>query len=210
MEGQTSMNNNILIAGRIHKGISYAQYMDRTKVKLLSANINDFNSEELKTFEYTKLNLQRSLRIEKNYSISPELKAAVSGLEKDQTWVVLTEDWCGDSAQTLPYIAKIAESSRKVELSILLRDSNPDIMDLYLTNGTRSIPKLIAFDRDWNEIFQWGPRPQEARDLFLRLKTQDLPKEKIYEQLHLWYANNKGAAIEHEFLALLDSYKSHR
>ncbi|MCU7496171.1 MAG: thioredoxin family protein [Ignavibacteria bacterium] len=200
------MNGNILLANRFHKALSYQQYMERTKIKVLTSDATLFDEELLKRFEYSRLNLQRSLRIEKLYSVSPELTSITTNLPKEHIWVVLTEDWCGDSAQILPCIAKIAATTTKIELGILLKDENPDIMDQFLTNGTRSIPKLIGFDRSWNELYRWGPRPEALQELFLTLKSEGIPKEKLYENLQMWYNNNHGKEIEREFREMLSPF----
>lgn len=197
------MDGNILIANRLHKALSYTQYMERTKIRVLTSDATLFNQELLEKFEYSRLNLQRSIRIEKVYSVSDDLKSLVSNLPQEHLWAVITEDWCGDSAQTVPYIAKIAAASPKIELAILLRDENPDIIDQYLTNGTRSIPKLIGFDKNWNELYRWGPRPLALQELFVRWKSEGIPREKLYENLQIWYNNNQGKELEREFADML-------
>ncbi len=117
--------------------------------------------------------------------------------------MILTESWCGDSAQISPYIA---EQNQRIDLRILLRDENLDIMDQYLTDGkSRSIPKLIAFDCQGNELFQWGPRPAEAQAFVIKAKQDGIPKEHYLGKLHKWYASNKGKAIEDEFKKILVS-----
>jgi hypothetical protein len=119
--------------------------------------------------------------------------------------MVISEAWCGDSAQNLPYIAKIAECNPLINLRIILRDSNLDIMDLYLADGkSRSIPKLVAFDEDGNELFQWGARPKEAQELVTRLKNEGMEKEKFLEQLHLWYGRDRGRTLENELKIILE------
>jgi hypothetical protein len=152
---------------------------------------------------YLPLNLARTLRIEKTYSPSSRVQAAASAIRDAQLWMVLTEPWCGDSAQNLPYIFKIAACNPLIDVRILLRDQNLDIMDAYLTNGTRGIPKLVAFDLQGRELFRWGPRPKPAVGLFRRLKDEGIPTSELREQLHLWYAKNHGKALEAEFADLL-------
>lgn len=200
------MDGNILIANRLHKALSYQQYMERTKVKVLTSDASQFDEAVLQRFEFSRLNLQRSLRVEKLYSVSSGLKSITSSLPQDHLWVVITEDWCGDSAQNLPYIAKIAATTPRIELAILLRDENLDIIDEYLTNGTRSIPKLIGLDRSWNELYRWGPRPRALQDLFLRLKSEGMQKEKIYENLQAWYNRDHGRELEREFSEILTPF----
>jgi thioredoxin-like negative regulator of GroEL len=104
--------------------------------------------------------------------------------------MVLTEPWCGDSAFLLPIIAEAAALSNHVTLRILLRDDNLDVMDQYLTGGSRSIPKLVAFSADGDELFTWGPRPEEARQLFASLREEHDDKMKAIEELIAHYEDD--------------------
>jgi thioredoxin-like negative regulator of GroEL len=115
---------------------------------------------------------------------------------------VLAESWCGDAAQIVPFLSKIAEGSEgKMALTILFRDEQVELMNEFLTNGTRSIPKLIATDEGGNVLFQWGPRPKRAQDLMLSLKQNpELSAEQAKMQLHKWYAENKGADVLDELM----------
>lgn len=112
---------------------------------------------------YKKYNFERTQAVHRAYTPSDELHAALADLDAPQLWMVLTEPWCGDSAYNLPVIAEAATTSDEVTLRILYRDENLDIMDQYLTNGSRSIPKLVAFDEDGDVLFTWGPRPEPVR-----------------------------------------------
>ncbi len=179
--------------------LTYKQYIDLTIKEIESTDVNSLNDAEKTLFEYKKLNLQRSSRIEKYYLVNDELKSIIQNIKQIQTWVIITENWCGDSAQNLAYIAAFTKMNPSITLKIILRDSNLDIMDQYLTDGSRSIPKLIAFDENWNELFNWGPRPQAAKELMEQLKKEGLSKTDKYEKLHLWYGRNRGKDIEQEF-----------
>jgi len=180
-------------------GISYKNFMELTQNK-----IDDKTFRNNEKYDVTKLNLQRSNRIYRTYNVNEELKNSILKIDTPHIWMVITEDWCGDSAQNLPYISKIAEMNPLIELKIILRDSNLDIMDLYLTDGnSRSIPKLVAFDKDGDEIFQWGPRPKSAQKKVEDGKRSGLTKDEYLANLHSWYAENKGKDLEGEFLELL-------
>lgn len=156
---------------------------------------------------FTKLNLSRMRRISKTLNVNDELRDITKGLQKQQ-WVVITEAWCGDSAQILPIIHKISESSQgKIKLNILLRDQNPELMENYHTNGSRAIPKLIAFNEHWDELFKWGPRPAPAQKLLTNWKKdpQGCSWEDFEKELHTWYANDKGNIVMEEFKQLLNA-----
>nr|WP_319776167.1 thioredoxin family protein [uncultured Sphaerochaeta sp.] len=191
---------------RPHNGLTYSEFRQKMIDYVENTNPENLDEKEKSIYNYSKLNLHRSKRIERVYEVSDELKSILEGIKEPQIWMVLTEDWCGDSAQNLPYIVKIAEQNPLVNLRILPRDENLDIMDQYLTNGTsRSIPKLVAFDETGNEIFQWGPRPKAAQDLVNELKKSGLEKNEFMEKLHLWYAGNRGKSLEQEFVSILCS-----
>ena len=184
-----------------HGGMTYEEY------KMLFADEieNPPDVDEKNNYDIIKLNFARSTRVEKQFVPSDELVEAVNKISEPQLWMVLTESWCGDSAQNLPVLAKISELSKNVKLRILLRDSNLEIIDQYLTNGTRSIPKLIAFDEEGNELFRWGARPAAAQQLINELKERGLQKNEWLIELHKWYANNRGKEIEKELLELLNN-----
>lgn len=189
--------HNFFAERRPHNGLTYDEYWKNFEDELKNKN-------EASQSEFKKLNYQRSSRIHKTYTINESLRAKISNINTPQIWMVITENWCGDSAQNLPYIAEFAKCNTLIDLRILLRDQNLDIMDLYLTDGkSRSIPKLIAFDLKGNELFQWGPRPKEAQELIRSAKLQGKQKEEFMKDLHSWYANDKGKSIEEELFDLI-------
>lgn len=196
------MSNKLIISDKLSSAFSYSEFKDYSEKIVESLKSAELNEEESSLFEYRKLNLTRINRVEKTYEPSDNIKNIISEIDK-QIWMVITEDWCGDSAQNLPAIAKIALLNNNVSLKIVLRDRNLDLMDLYLTDGKRSIPKLIALDEELNEIFIWGPRPRKAQEYFDNLKNQGLVKEEIIKEIHSWYAKDKCQSLENEFIQLL-------
>jgi len=188
---------------RPHNGLTYNEYMEKFKDEVNNTNPEQLNDNEKESFEFKKLNFQRTQRIKKSYEVSEELKSEIENIKEKQIWMVITETLCGDSAQNLPYIAKFALLNTNIDLRIILRDANNDIMDLYLTNGTKSIPKLIAFDLEGNELFMWGPRPKAAQELIVQWKNEGIVKPELYEKLHLWYGRNRGKEIEADFQEIL-------
>ena len=188
-----------------HSGYTYEEYCKKTQNEIDNANPGNLSKKEIERLKIIKLNQHRSCRIDKHYIVANEVREEVDKIFEPQIWMVITENWCGDSAQCVPYIAKIASLNNNIDFSIILRDSHPEVMDLYLTNGTRSIPKLIVFDKDGNEKFSWGPRPKEAQKLFNQWKAEGIAKPELYEKLHLWYSKDKGKNIENEILQLVKS-----
>ena len=165
------------------------------------APIGDMTEKEQEMFAYYELNWARSIRVEKVYQPSDQALHALQTMKSKQTWIVITEGWCGDSAQSLPVIAALAQASEgRIELRIVSRDEYPELLEQYPTNGSMSIPKLIACDIHGNEEWNWGPRPKKAQELFDELRAQNAEKQEIYKSLHGFYAKDKGQCIETEII----------
>ena len=183
--------------------LSYNEYLKIFYNQISVENSESLNEYDRIHFENRKINFQRTSRLNKTFIPADETKHKFSQIVNPQVWIVITESWCGDSAQNIPILAKLASLSELVDFKIVLRNSNLDFMDLYLTNGKRSIPKLIVSDENDNELFVWGPRPVEAQNLFTKLKYEGVEKSVINQQLHLWYGRNKGKEVEREIVELV-------
>lgn len=164
----------------------------------------DVQDEHL--LEYSKLNDVRMNRIDKHGALSSQLVQQLGTIQKPCTWLVITEGWCGDSAQILPFINKMAQAQPLIHLSIALRDDNPQWMDRFLTNGNKSIPIVVVFDAAGNYLAHWGPRPKAVIEAMAEWKKESLPMEKIKEQLHLWYAKDKGVALCNEWSEFISTF----
>ena len=155
--------------------------------------------------KYTKLNHKRMQRIDKKGELTDGQIAEIKTLETPVEWIVLTESWCGDAAQTLPYMNKIAESNSNIELKVVLRDKNLKLMDAHLTNGGRSIPKLIMRDKNTKEILNtFGPRPSKATSLVQEFKnTHGSLTDDFKKELQLWYTKDKGQNTVDDLINIL-------
>lgn len=155
-----------------------------------------------KMLDYTTMNVHRMNRIDTTFKFIPELEAALPNA-KPQTWLVITEAWCGDAANIVPVFNQVELANPAIKVRYILRDEHLDIMDQYLTNGGRSIPKMVVLDADVKEIGTWGPRPAEAQALMDEWKALDMPYKEKAEKLQLWYARNRTVAIQTELAALI-------
>ncbi len=182
----------------LQKGIWYDKYKHQMAEDLL------YNADP-KIKEYIKLNQHRMSRVEKTYTVNETLVQQVKKLTHKTYWLVLTEHWCGDAAQTLPAFHKVAElSNGMIEMKLVYRDENPELMDAYLTGESRSIPKLIQLDAHYNVTGIWGPRPTEAQKLVKELKSNPATAATYSTELHRWYAQNKQQALESEITKLIN------
>jgi hypothetical protein len=162
-------------------------------------------SEEFR--EYAKINLQRMQRLDKTVVINADLSFQLSRLETDYIWVVITEGWCGDAAQNIPVFAAIEKISPHISLRLILRDDHPQLMNNYLTNGARSIPKLICVQKsNLAEVFTWGPRPSTAQALVMELLQNKVTHDEKALAVQQWYNADKTASVQQEILELLTKY----
>jgi len=143
-------------------------------------------------------------RLDKTIELLPELQQVVQQVTAPQTWLVLTEGWCGDAAQIIPVLHKIEQLNPNITLRLLLRDAHPELMDAYLTNGrSRSIPKLIVVNEHSEELFTFGPRPSVLQELFYHMKANAMGNDAVKEEIHRWYAQDKTITTQLELLGLL-------
>lgn len=154
-------------------------------------------------FNYAKLNHSRSNRWLKHGILLEETKDLMAAITSKHTWVLITEPWCGDAAHSVPFIELMAQlNPEKVELRIQLRDSGSEI-DQYLTNGGKSIPKLIIRNNEGKDVAVWGPRPVDCQIVFNQLKEEGADFEKQKIELQNWYNADKGVSIQQEINELL-------
>ncbi len=190
----------------LENSMTYAEYIKLIDDLLMDGKTTGTNHSEA-MFNYGKLNRQRMHRLEKTVSINENLKKSAQNNSRRMIWLIVTEGWCGDAAQNIPIIEKIAAAGANIETRYVLRDENLELIDAYLTDNARSIPKLIAFDADSLEVIgTWGPRPQIAMDYYHDLKNQHLEKPEIMEKLQRWYLADKNQAIQTEFETLLKDW----
>jgi hypothetical protein len=167
------------------------------------ADPSGLDPEQAERVAFTRLNLHRTLRIERTWQPTPALATGLMRLSVPQTWLVVSEPWCGDSAQCLPCLVVAARLSPLVRLRMLTRDDHPEVMDRFLTRGTRSVPILAGLDDAGRELFRWGPRPAAAQAVVDAAKAAGLDKAALQEQLHLFYGRDRGRALDAELVSVL-------
>ncbi|MFZ6052336.1 thioredoxin family protein [Halocola ammonii] len=194
-----------LIEAGYESALSYSEYCQL---------IDKLHNEEKTTgavqsdvlLEYSKLNKHRMDRIGRNVKIYDETQDILDSIDEPLTWILITEAWCGDAAQSLPVINAMAEASDKINLKLVLRDDHPELMDMFLTNGGKSIPKLICVSNEDELLFTWGPRPEVLQQKVKNYKAQSEPKPEYSEfvkDLQKWYAKDKAKSIQSEIADLI-------
>lgn len=182
----------------INKAMSFDEYYSLSE-KLVDENRTTGENQSEGMIEYTRLNFSRLKKWMKTGELTKELIDDLSKINEPVTWLILVEPWCGDVAQNLPFIYKAAELNQNIDLRIILRDENLDVMDEYLTNGGRAIPKMIALDKNLSELATWGPRPGSVQRMLEEGKaSDDFDYQAFAISAHSWYARNKGVELSME------------
>jgi hypothetical protein len=192
----------------IDEAYTYEEYRDMIDALLEEEKTTgDNHSDDM--VHYTKMNVQRMSRWDRRAELNDSLVDKLDNLDKKWIWLVITEAWCGDAAQNIPALVKMVEETDHIDIRFILRDQNLEIMDEYLTNGGRSIPKLICLDAETlEEVGTWGPRPKLAQQKAMEWKEDEsISKEEWAKNLHKWYAKNRNQELQEEFEQLLSEWQ---
>jgi len=207
----TSINIMKKIANSIlQNAYTYESYRQLIE-NLFAENKTTGDNHSEAMLNYTKMNLSRMNRLDKRAQLAPETIEKLNKITKPVTWLVVTEGWCGDAAQIVPVLHKMTMENENITLRFILRDEHLDVIDAFLTNGGRSIPKVLILDKENNEVLRtWGPRPAEMQAMMMDAKAKSLITEdsdmkkqislESAKNLHLWYAKDKTKTTQKEFL----------
>lgn len=208
MEPTPADTHPIIKRSHLALAMTYAQYSQLMDSLVENHQTTGPDQSEFMV-KYTELNRQRMRKWDKTAVLDDNLLHRLQQVRKPMVWLVLTEAWCGDASQNIPVMAKMAEANPAISLRFLLRDEHPGIMDAYLTEGGRSIPKLIALDADsLEELGNWGPRPAVVQAMVTEHKhhPDGSTKEAFYERIHAWYARDKTRQVQREFEQMLGDW----
>jgi hypothetical protein len=195
--------NNKLIENSLLKGLTYKEYREKIK-NLLSQGLSTGLEQSEALLDYSLLNDKRMDRLDKTLKISDETLNSLKHLNKKFKFLVIAEGWCGDAAQILPILNLLAEASTKIDLKIVFRDENEDLMNQFLTNGSKSIPKVIIVDEKNTVINSWGPRPFIATKMVEDYKEKNGALDAEFKKdLQIWYNKDKGNSTQEDLIKLL-------
>lgn len=170
---------------------TYDEYMELMK-NFVTVHSSSGNVPTEAFADFTKLNFQRMKRWNRKDLISEETKSLLNEIKTDQKWIVITESWCGDAAHILPALNQMADYSPHIDLQIVFRDDNPDLMDNYLYQGTKSIPVLISRNMEDKDLFVWGPRPRHAQEIMENAKAGKFDTNVAKTLIQKWYNEDKA------------------
>lgn len=194
----------LAIAESLLKSHSYVKYRAIVSDLLKQRKVSGLQQSE-QLVHYTELNEARMNRLDKKMVISEGNIKKLLSLKKKYLWLVISEGWCGDAAQILPVLNVMASITKHIDLKIVFRDENDVLMNQFLTNGARSIPKLVVLEPETCKVLgHWGPRPKGATDLIASYKRQyGSIDETAKTELQLWYLHDKGWTTQTEIADLM-------
>ncbi len=193
----------VILENALNQSIGYEEYRELVhRLAVKNSNTGPEKTEALAN--YTQLNDRRMRRWDKTLRIPEDVQSKIKTYNKRVIWLVLTESWCGDASPSLPVMNKLTELNPNIELKIVLRDEHPEVMDRFLTNGSRSIPKLIVLDSQTKGVLEeWGPRSTKATQMVMdeKAKNGKLSPE-FKEELQVFYNKDKGQDIINDLTQL--------
>ena len=190
----------------VEKAMTFAEYIKLIDNLLAEGKTTGENQSENYVY-FGKLNRQRMKRLEKTIKLDESFVKKVKLIAKPLIWLTLTEGWCGDAAQNIPVIERIAAENPLIQTRYLLRDENPDLMNNYLTNGGKAIPIMICLDGEtFAELGKWGSRPAAIQAYFLELKAAGIEKDERNELLQRRYNADKEQSIQTDFAELIEGF----
>ena len=182
--------------------MTFQEYLDYFEQILASPEEYDpYGREEY--LSYAKLNWSRMNRWLKRFEPSDATKSLIAGITEAQHWIVITEPWCGDAAHSVPQLYQIVKNNPNIDFEIQLRDKEPFLIEDYLTEGSKSIPKLIIRNDVGHDKVIWGPRPNKLQELFEQMKREGHEFGEMKEFMQKWYNEDKGEALQMDLLAQL-------
>jgi hypothetical protein len=192
-----------IIQSALQNSHSYTEYRNIVS-KLISEGKSTGHEQSADLLHYSELNEVRMKRLEKTLKLDLEVGKTLQNLKSKQTWLVISEGWCGDAAQILPIIKLMSEAYENIDLKLVFRDENDALMNQFLTNGAKSIPKLLLLDEAFNLINHWGPRPEGAKNLIIEYKAKHgIVDEAAKIALQKWYLDDKGISTMKEIVKLI-------
>lgn len=206
------MEKIALLQQHFAEGMTYEEYVALGDRLLAEGKTSGTNHSEA-MIGYTKMNMHRIHRIDKSLKVNVELKELVAKIDRPLSVLIITELWCGDAAQNIPIVNGILGANPNVTIRLTWRDEDPQLIEHYLTNGGKSIPKVVIFDpATMEELAVWGPRPVPAQEMVNAYKAQDPetkePYSEFVKKVQLWYGRDRYKTTQAEWLPILEKLQS--
>jgi hypothetical protein len=192
----------VLTAEQFATGLPYPAYRQHIAEVMATPQPDEQLAKMLPHYQTAVAQMDR---VAPTVVLLPELRAALGQLTQPYIWAIITEGWCGDASHTVPIIEAVAEASGgHLATRYFLRDSHPDLIDRYLTNGGRAIPiAVVLHANSLTEVGVWGPRPAPLQAIHQDLKARAVPFKEVIATVNAWYDQDASRTTQQELLALV-------
>jgi hypothetical protein len=192
----------VLTAEQLATGLPYPSYRQHIAEVMATPQPDEQLAKMLPHYQQA---VTRMDQVAPTVELLPALQAALGQLSGHYLWAIITEGWCGDASHTVPLIEAVAQASGgHLDTRYFLRDSHPDLIDRYLTNGGRAIPIAVVLHADTlTEAGVWGPRPAPLQAIHQDMKARAVPFKEVITTVNEWYDQDATRTTQQELLALV-------
>lgn len=164
-----------------------------------------------KYWDFTVRNFAVQQRLLNKVRIEKKLYNELYTLDRDWTWLVITEAWCADSAYNLPILYAASLSSDRIDFLTVRRDLYPELIERFHTNGSQAVPKMLCIDSQSGRVLgSWGPRPAHIQEYAMESRNDPgISGQERLATLQRMYAKDKSSSIQSELIELVKKWKAH-
>jgi len=138
-------------------------------------------------------------------TVSPSLVSRMRALPAKRHLLVVAEDWCLDSLNTVPYIARLVDGgAERLDMRIVNREIGRAVMEAHRTpDGRTATPTIAILADDWRLLAAWTERPSSVQAWFLE-KQKTTMQQPLHDELLAWYEKDSGKTTVLEIADLLE------
>jgi hypothetical protein len=167
--------------GLYGKGITFAEFLERARARRdeWRAHYNDA-------------------------TVTADLVTRMRALPDKRRLLVVAEDWCSDSVNTVPYIARLVDGApERLALRLIDSQSGKAIMEAHPTPDRRAAtPTVVVLAADDGVLGTWTERPSSTQAWFLERQKTTMQKP-LHDELIAWYASDAGKTTVAEIAEIL-------
>ncbi len=205
MKNQVATMHSVVNSTLIKNSMTYESFR-KLLDDLFAENKTTGEKQSEAMLHYAKMNIVRMKRLDKTTKLSDHSIEVIKNIHRPMIWLSITEGWCGDAAQILPVVELLTKENKNIDHRFILRDEHLDVIDQFLTNGARSIPKTIFLDAETLEVLgDWGPRPAAVQKMVMDAKHQEnVDWEVVKTDVQRWYAKDRTKQLQKEFIEAVE------
>ena len=134
--------------------------------------------------------------------VEPDVLVRVDRVSRNLRLLVVAEDWCPDSVNAVPYIAKLA-SRLSIPLRIVDRETGISLMRRHRTPDGRVATPTVVVLRGALDVGAWVERPAVMQAWFLSMATSP-DSARRFSARQAWYDADHGHTVLAELTALVE------